>query len=119
MHLFQQIEQGNSTFKCVRLVRHIHFRKYTEPSLDGTVYSAATEEDLLGKTHFFLSLHFMRIKIGSICQISHEGRKTAVLVGMLREYCVLLPLESDKRGNASDISARRSGGLSPDRFSYL
>lgn len=40
--------------QCTRLVRDIHFRKYTEPSLDGTVYSAATEEELLGKTHSFL-----------------------------------------------------------------
>ncbi len=70
----------------------------------------------LVKTHSFLAFIFMRIKIGFICQISYERRKSAVSVGMLREYCVLLPLESDKRGAASDISARRSGGLSSDRF---
>ena len=76
MHLFQQIGQVNSKFKRARLVRHVHFTEYTEPSLDGTVHS---EEELLGETP-----SFMRIKIGFICQISYEGRKTAASVGTLK-----------------------------------
>lgn len=37
---------------------------------------------------FFFSVHFMRIKIGFICQISYVGRKTAGLVkNNIAFYC--------------------------------
>lgn len=86
MCLFPSKLDKATKFKCVQRARQIHFRKYTEPSLDGTVYSAArgTEGGFAGKNSFFFSVGFMRIKIGFICQISYEGRKTVVSVGMLK-----------------------------------
>lgn len=52
------------------------------PSLDGSVYSAATAEDVRGKTHSSAA-HFMRIKIGFICSGSYKDRKNEASVGAL------------------------------------
>lgn len=110
----------------MQFVGDVPFREYTEASLDGTVYSAAVEEEVPRKKNpnsFFSSVGFMRIKIGFICHKSYEGgkkKKTAASVGMFKRIlCFNAAAIRQEPRDASRISAGRSGGSSPDRFSYL
>lgn len=76
--------------------------------------------ELLGRTHAFLSVDFMRLKIGFYPSniIGREKKKPLQYLDMLKGYCVVLLLESDK-ALLWKYQAGRSGGFLLERFSYL